>query len=61
MRGSDSYLYRAIEALRGAQVELAAMVDSYEDYVPSGRLMGQLEDAIQELSEQYYARYGEEI
>ena len=42
-------LARALNALQGAYAELDAMMDTYEEYVPSGRLLDEMERAIQEL------------
>lgn len=39
----------ALDALQGAYAELDAMMDTYDDYVPAGRLCDQIETAIAEL------------
>ena len=36
-----------VEALRGAQSEISAMETTYDDYVSSGDLLEQLEEAIE--------------
>ncbi|TXH50736.1 MAG: hypothetical protein E6Q97_19830 [Desulfurellales bacterium] len=42
-------LRRVLNALLGAYVELDAAMGTYEDYVPSGKLLDEMERAIQEL------------
>lgn len=42
-------LRRVLNALLGAYAELDAAMDTYEDYVPSGKLLDEMERAIQEL------------
>lgn len=45
-------LFAVLEALKGAETELNALIDDDLHY-PSGRLMEQIEDAI-ELAETHY-------
>jgi hypothetical protein len=45
-------LFQVLEALRAAETEINALIDDDVHY-PSGRLMEQIEDAI-ELAETYY-------
>jgi hypothetical protein len=39
----------ALEALKAAYTEIDAMMDTYEDYVPCGKLCEQIEEAIERL------------
>lgn len=42
-------LARALNALQGAYAELDAMMDTYDDYVPSGRLCDEIDGVIADL------------
>lgn len=42
-------LRRVLNALLGTYAELDAAMGTYEDYVPSGKLLDEMERAIQEL------------
>jgi len=42
-------LARALNALQGAYAELDAMMDTYEEYVPSGRLCDEIDSIIADL------------
>lgn len=56
MPKDDCPLFRAIEALKGAYAEIDAMMETYDDYVPSGRLCDQIERSISELEKLYEAQ-----
>lgn len=38
-----------LEALKGAKSEITAMEDTYDDYVAAGKLLEQLDEAIEIL------------
>ena len=42
-------LAEVLEALKAAYTEIDAMMDSYDDYAPSGDLCEQIEEAINKL------------
>jgi len=42
-------LERAYDALEGAYAEFDAMMETYEDYVPTGRLLDEIEKVMDDL------------
>lgn len=42
-------LARALNALQGAYAELDAMMDTYDDYVPSGALCEEIDGVIADI------------
>lgn len=49
---SRAALERWLEALKGAYAEIDAMMDTYDDYAPSGDLCDEIEAAIAEIEKE---------